>query len=168
MDWRIRTANLQDCAMLWRWRNDPTTRRMQRNAAPVPWRQYESWYARALSDPHRAILIACRAGGAGGDDLGVAQFLCADTGRMAEIGLNLNWRYRGSGLAAPLINDFCAEAQRILPFHGVVAHVKAENIASRRAFARAGFALDGEADGILRFRRDFGGDCLGAIGRSRS
>lgn len=156
MECRIRAAVSGDCAMLWRWRNDPLTRRMQRASDAVPWRQFESWYARALANPERAILIASPCRGGDADDLGVAQFLLHGPAGVAEIGLNLNPCYRGRGLATPLIQRFCAEAQRALPFKAIVAHVKAENIPSRRAFARAGFTLDNGCGDILRFCRTVG------------
>lgn len=156
MECRIRAAVSEDCAMLWQWRNDPLTRRMQRASDAVPWRQFERWYARALVDPERAILIASPCGGGDADDLGVAQFLLHLPAGVAEIGLNLNPRYRGRGLATPLILRFCAEAQRALSCKVIVAHVKAENIPSKRAFTRAGFAPDGGCGHILRFCRNVG------------
>ena len=155
MEFEIRRAEPKDCAMLWRWRNDPVTRRAQRLEDPIPWDAYESWYARALASPGRVILIASPADPSAGEDLGVAQFTLGRVPEMAEIGLNLNPAWRGRGLAAPLIERFCAEGRRHLGFGAVIAHVKAENLPSRRAFIRAGFALDDAEGGILRFRRDF-------------
>ena len=53
----IRPARMSDAELLFQWRNDPLTRAMSRNDAPVPWDTHISWLAGRLarSEPHLYI-----------------------------------------------------------------------------------------------------------------
>lgn len=85
--------------------------------------------------------------------LGVARF--QRNGDMAEISVNVAPERRGGGIGASLIIAGCAEHVRRFPTMTIVAYIRPENIASQRAFERAGFAAGGSetvrGTNMLRF-----------------
>jgi RimJ/RimL family protein N-acetyltransferase len=146
-----RPATAADSRRLFDWRNDPLTRAMSRGPDPVAWEVHEIWFAEALADPDRDILI----GLAEGAEIGMVRFdldaeWSDETGREAEISINLAPSARGRGLAAPLL----AAAIRAFNHNRrceIRAEIRADNLPSRRAFEAAGFRLAGEADGLCRY-----------------
>lgn len=150
MRYRIRPVRWEDRFVIWMWRNDPQTRRMERNADYVGWDRFKIWLKGSLNDPNRCLLLADTVR----DSLAISQFTLERDG-VATIGINLNPRFRGRRLAVDLIENFIAEAHRTAPFKRLRANVRAENEASRRAFAKAGFCQIDECAGICAYERDF-------------
>lgn len=154
----IRKAANTDAPVLWTWRNDLTTRRMERSPAVVPWERYCDWLAMALADCDRALLIAeTRDTPASiARPIAIGHFALSGFGGWAEFGIILAPSVRGRRLATPLIDDFCAVAEMELGFDRVLAEIRVENLPSRAAFRRAGFHEHETVGGITRFRRTFG------------
>lgn len=69
--------------------------------------------------------------------LGVVRF--QRKGDVAEISVNVAPERRGGGAGTSLIIAGCAEHVRRFPAVTIVAYIRPENIASQRAFERAGF-----------------------------
>ena len=150
MHYRIRPVRWEDRFVIWMWRNDPQTRRMERSADYVGWDGFKNWLKGSLSDPNRCLLLADTPH----DSLAIAQFTLQLDGA-ATIGINLNPRFRGRRLAVDLIENFITEAHRALPFQRLRANVRAENEASRRTFAKTGFCQIDECAGICVYERDY-------------
>lgn len=146
----IRPVEPADCSRIWHWRNDPVTRRMERSPDPVPWPAFDDWLRQMLADPWRCLLIAER------EDRPVAfsHIRMDRLSRTAEIGINIDPEFRGQRLATPLIMAFSRYAWARLGFRLIEARVKSINMPSRRAFDRAGFVQDGEAEGIIALSLD--------------
>ncbi len=149
MDYLIRPVRWDDRFVIWMWRNDPQTRRMERSADYVGWDGFKSWLKGSLSDPCRRLLLADTLR----DSLAICQFTLQVDGS-ATVGINMNPRFRGRRLAVQLLEDCIAEARRTLPFKQLRANIRAENEASRRAFAKAGFVEVNDHDGICVYERD--------------
>lgn len=150
MDYCIRPVRWEDRFVIWMWRNDPQTRRMERSADYVGWDGFKSWLKRSLSDPNRCLLLADTLR----DSLAISQFTLQADGA-AAIGINLNPRFRGRQLAVELIENFITEARCSLPFKQLRANIRTENEASRRSFVKAGFQEIRICDGICVYERDF-------------
>jgi RimJ/RimL family protein N-acetyltransferase len=87
------------------------------------------------------VIGECGTVGVVGDDGGV------------EIGLGLAAEHRGRGLGSEVIAALAAWLERLPEVHQVLARVEAGNAASRRAFEKAGFAVQrAEARGFLYVR----------------
>jgi RimJ/RimL family protein N-acetyltransferase len=134
----LRRATADDGPLVWKWRNDPTTRRMFRSSHEVPWEEHCGWYENALHNPEKVMLIAEQ----GTTPVGVVRFDLKDTG-VAEISINVNPEFRGRGLGKQILDLACRYAFREVRLTGVEAEIKAENGASLALFAGAGFALVG-------------------------
>lgn len=148
LSFHLRPAVPDDFDQLWRWRNDPLTRRMERTQAEVPREQYVGWLEYVCRSPQRQLYLAVT----GEAIIGLCElWLRAD--QTASIGINLNPDYRGLGLATPFILAAIDKALPVLGFREVEAEIRQENIRSRRAFARAGFVARDSDGPIIRMAR---------------
>lgn len=141
---RLRPVQAADSGQLLAWTNDPDTRRQSFDPAPVPLAQHEAWLAGQLANPMRYLLLLAE-DATTGTAAGLIRFaLSVDNqhNTIATLSYSLAPEYRGRGWAAPLL---LAGTRAILgQFPGVqrvVGEVKPANVASVRAFWRAGYAL---------------------------
>ena len=135
---RIRPVSDQDVYRLWEWANEPGTRASSFRSDPIPWEEHLEWFARKCADAQCRMYIL----EADGLPAGQVRFDIGPDG-VAEVHVSLAAGSRGRGYgtvalrlgAARLFTDTnCAE---------VVAHIKAGNAASIRAFEKAGFRPGG-------------------------
>ncbi|HEV7753872.1 MAG TPA: GNAT family protein, partial [Baekduia sp.] len=71
----------------------------------------------------------------------------------AEVSIALDPAARGLGLAAQALELLTAQAGAAGAVTGLLARVRESNAPSLRAFARAGYAEAGRADGVVTLRR---------------
>lgn len=136
----------QDSKFIWEWKNDPVTREMSRRADVIPWQNHRSWYASAVMDPKKVLLMAC----VNGIPASMLRFdLTAHDS--AEININLNPAMRRKKLAKPILAAACKYAFDILRLNVIYAEVKPENIPSVKIFEDVGFAFQGLRDGLRTY-----------------
>ena len=140
----LRRAAQDDALDVLRWRNDPVTRAMSRAQDVVEEAAHLAWFARAIDDPRRTLLI----GELGGQKVGIVRF---DHGEETEVSINLNPDCRGRGLSYALLSEALAYASG-----PVIAEIRPENLASVRLFERAGFVFTDRPDGLPRYTRAAG------------
>lgn len=145
---RMRGATAADSDRLWRWRNDPDTRRGSFSDAEVSRADHERWLADTLGRGDRRLYIAV----AGDADVGTGR-LDIDGGD-AVVGVTVAPEWRGRGVGTALLRALADEAFADPAVTRLVARVKASNPASRAAFERAGFHVvdDGEVATLVRER----------------
>ena len=141
---RLRPVQATDSAQLLTWTNDPATRQQSFDPAPVPLAQHAAWLAGQLAQPERYLLLLAE-DEATGLAAGLIRFsLTGDnqeySGQTAALSYSLGPAFRGRGWAAPLLLLGTRAALAHWPAVGrVLGEVKADNVASVRAFRRAGF-----------------------------
>lgn len=136
---RVRPAVADDAESLFTWKNEPAARASSITREPVSWADHLAWFRAGLAGDRRRIFIAeCD-----GAPVGAVRFDIADEG--AVVSLVLAPEARGRGLAA----DILAAGIAAFPAARLEACIRTDNFASRKVFARNGFVVDGEADGIL-------------------
>jgi len=145
----VRPATRDDARLLFDWRNDSGTRAASFATPPVPWDGHVAWLDRVLVSPDMRLVVAELEG----QPVGVVRL--ERRGETATISITVAPEARSQGLAAPVIGAGM-EAASELNVGRVVAWIRPENIASRRAFAAAGFAEaartagdQGPADAVL-------------------
>lgn len=108
---------------------------MSRNTDVVGRDAHRAWFASALRDPARLLLI----GYLDGNRIGMARFdlLAPD---VWEVSINLDPRRRGKGLSRLLLAAALEEISRRAP-RTIVAEIKPENAVSQHLFASLGFRL---------------------------
>jgi N-acylneuraminate cytidylyltransferase len=140
----LRPAGPEDALALWRWRNDPETRRASFEQAEIPLARHRQWLDETLRRPDRRLYIVQ----AGGGDAGVVRLDIGEQGE-ATVSLNLAPDWRGRGVGSAALRAAAAEAFGALGLRRLRAEVKTDNRASRRAFERARFAPVDETSGAL-------------------
>ena len=145
---RLRPVQPTDSGQLLAWTNDPATRRQSFDPAPVPLARHETWLANQLAHPDRYLLLLAEDTDTG-MPAGLIRFVitaASQAASTATLSYSLAPECRGRGWAAPLLlAGTRAVLAQFLHIRQVVGEVKATNVASVRAFRRAGYALAGEA-----------------------
>lgn len=139
-DISLQKARWSDRDLLLEWANDPQTRSNSFNSVAILRDEHEKWLAAKLKDPHCVMYVASDHQAV---PIGVTRFDVE--GDKALISINLTGHSRGKGLGSRIIAEACGRLFDELPVEVVEARIKEENIASLRAFRKAGFAAAGKA-----------------------
>lgn len=130
----LRRATSDDMMLYFEWANDPDVRKNSFSQEPISLEAHKSWFAKKLGDENAVLYVLEVEGVAAGQirfDLKNGE---------AEIGFSIAQKFRGKGLGSDILRYSCTalwqEKGTSLSINGAV---KAENIASGRAFKRAGF-----------------------------
>jgi len=130
---RLRAAGQKDALLLWQWANDPVTSFV---SEPISWATHEAWYAEKLASPHtRFWILDCRH-----VPVGQIRYDRTDAGA-AQITFSVASAYRGKGFGTQLLRLSVDLAGRELGIRAVEGVSPAQNLASSRAFLRAGFEV---------------------------
>ena len=137
-DVTLRPARPEDARRVWHWRNDPETRRASLDSAPIPLATHEAWFRESLARRDRRLYIVLE----GGQEGGVIRLDIRDG--EAEVSIHLAPERRGRGLGAAALRVAATEAFSSIGLERLVAVVKADNHASRKAFLAAAFLVADE------------------------
>lgn len=130
----LRPANLMDASFAYTLRSDPQVNRYFFNSEPVTWQDHLAWFAHAIAQADKNVLIAENSSGY----VGVLR-LDQDE-REAEISLSLHPSQFGRNFGPRLLRLSTRWAQRHLRrTDRLTARIHPENTASIKAFAKAGF-----------------------------
>lgn len=131
---RWRPASVDDSQTLWRWRNDPMTRRNSLQSGRIGWDSHRRWLAGKLADRGCLLLIAL---GVQGEPVGQLR-LDRGPAATAEVSISVAPEHRGRGLAAAMLRraPWGRPAWRL---RRLLAQVKPENAASVIAFIKSGY-----------------------------
>jgi spore coat polysaccharide biosynthesis predicted glycosyltransferase SpsG/RimJ/RimL family protein N-acetyltransferase len=146
-----RRATMADAAELLRWRNDEATRASSRTRDPVAPGQHLAWLEASLRRDDRLLLIGSDDAG----DVGAVRWDRVADGEW-EVSITVAPERRGEARARPLLAAGEMALREIRPEVATLrASVHADNEASRRLFAAAGYLPDQPADdaGFLGFRK---------------
>jgi len=134
----FRNVTMADAELLLAWRNDPEVRSVSFHSDPIKIKEHRQWLARSIAMPQRILLMAeDRQGNA----IGRIQIdFTNENMNSVTIGIIVGLEHRARGLGTILIEKstsalFKAEKK----VQQIVAQVKPGNLASERAFRKAGF-----------------------------
>ncbi len=121
----LRAATQDDAERLFAWRNDPLTRAMSKDSAPLQWDAHLSWLSARLTREDPALFIVERAG------------LAVGTLRIDGelISYTVAPEQRGVGIATAMLK---LARERFGP---LTAEIRADNAASIKAAERAGHTV---------------------------
>lgn len=136
----LRPARADDCRPVWEWANEPATRAASFSSEPIPWEDHVRWFTTRLADPNTLFYIALNAEAA---PLGSVRYQV--DGREAIISISLAPDQRGRGYGSHIIRLASRQVFENTAVNVIHAYVKPENIASARAFVKAGFSDGGAA-----------------------
>jgi RimJ/RimL family protein N-acetyltransferase len=135
----LRAAVPSDAEPVWRWRNDPETRRFSFDPSAIPWDAHQQWFASTLARADRRLYVVVADGAA----RGVVRLDIA--GDAAEVSIHLAPESRGLGVGTAALRAVADLAFSRLGIARLVGSIKPDNRPSLRAFVKAGFSLDGDA-----------------------
>ena len=127
-------ATLEDERYYWEVNNDEAVRAQSLRTEPIPFESHQAWF-RARVGQHATRLYVARLGDA---RCGVSRLDAGDAPTAMWISLALNGAFRGRGLASKII-ALTSEHAASMGAKQVRAHVRPTNVASAKAFSRAGF-----------------------------
>ena len=127
----FRLAGMRDARFLFELRNDPLTREMSVNRAPVPWQEHVDWLTALLADPARDIFIAIE------NRRRVGHVRRETDGARAELSWVVAPHARGGGVGKRMLRLFVT----LYPDQ-YVARIRSENSASVAICLAAGFGAD--------------------------
>lgn len=130
----IREANVGDSLDIWKWWNDPVTRRMMKKNDYVPWSEHRTWFDNLLADDRRILCL----GQVASKKIGVVRFDSRNDD-IYEVSINLNPSYRGFGYAPRMLTAASQYLYSRIHPKKLYATLKRLNIPSKKSFARAGF-----------------------------
>lgn len=139
---KLRPVTMEDCRLLWEWRNDPDVRVASFNPNPVRWDEHANWFHQKLADPHCFTYIAVSEQGI---PVGQVRFDINHEGK-AEVNVSMDVKKRGKGYGNAALKLACQRIWRDFNVSKVLAHIKEESKTSISAFTKAGFINRGLQD----------------------
>ena len=130
--------------MLLALRNDPVVRAQSFTTAEMDRRGHEAWLRRKLTDERTRLYIV----ESGGAPVGQVRVDALPPGH-GEISVALDAAHRGKGIGRRVIALASARAASELGLESIVARIREENDASRRAFEAAGYTRTESVDGVV-------------------
>jgi RimJ/RimL family protein N-acetyltransferase len=143
----LRPAAAPDCRRIWTLRNDEDVRRASFDSAVIPWDTHQRWFLESLERGDRKVYMV----EVEGLSQGVARLDIARDEAAVSIHLAPEWRGRGIGPVA--LGRLSELAFHDLGLRRLVASVKSDNLASRAAFAKAGF-IEARGGPVVTLRRE--------------
>lgn len=133
-DLQLRSVTLDDAAFLWRLTNDPTVRATSYSHDPVPYEHHVQWLTRKLASPDTRMWILEI------DREPIAQIRYdRQEPDMAEVGFSVVASLRGKGLGTRLLELTADRVGQELHVRRLRGRLYADNLASARSFAKAGY-----------------------------
>jgi RimJ/RimL family protein N-acetyltransferase len=140
----FRFAEPQDVKDLFSWRNDSATRQASFNTAEISFEEHKKWFEETLADPKRNLFIIfdneC-------NKLGQIRF--DKKGDIADIDVTINPNYRNQGIGSLALSKSIIIYNNNFDVKQVIAKVKKDNVASLKAFEKAGFKMHEKHDDYI-------------------
>ena len=134
----VREACPDDCERLYEWRNHETVRRHALDPAPLALETHRDWFARALTNPDRHLLVGER----NGSPVGVIRYDVDRAAREAEVSIYLAPEEIGGGLGGRLLERGETWLREREPdVTSIRALIKPQNEASVKLFTRSHFEV---------------------------
>lgn len=152
-----RPATGDDVRLVWEIANDPTVRAVSISTDTIPWESHRAWFAARLASGQPLLIVEI-----GSRPVGYVRF--DDTADGTEVSIALDPLHRGR-MGGRVLRKACDWWDAAHAGSPLVARIRMDNEASRRAFLRSGFAEVGTAQGIVTVVRP--GHSSNATGDSR-
>jgi UDP-2,4-diacetamido-2,4,6-trideoxy-beta-L-altropyranose hydrolase len=133
---RLRRVEEDDCRLIWEWANDPVTRAVSFSSAPIPWEAHVDWFYRKLEDRSCVFLVVELPDGT---PVGQVRYDREEHEWIISVSVAPEFRGRGYGTAIIALSLDAFWRQ----YRALHAYIKPDNLASIRAFEKAGFVDQG-------------------------
>ena len=134
----LRKATIGDCHDIWLWRNHPKVRKWHFNPKKIGYKTHMKWFEEKTGSDNACIYIAENLKK---EKLGQIRMEMG-VGESVYVTIDLNPKFFGRHIGAKIIRMGTDAFMRENPNVGVMAaEICRKNIASQRAFEKAGYAL---------------------------
>lgn len=134
INFKFRKAGSKDSKDLFDWRNNETTRKNSFNMDAILWSDHVNWFSNRIRDPNTTIFMVYV------DDIKIGSIRFEENENTYRVSVVLAPEYTGKGVGPEVIRSgtelFLKRKKGRKP---VIAEVKENNVASIKAFKRAGF-----------------------------
>ncbi|NEO03927.1 MAG: GNAT family N-acetyltransferase, partial [Moorea sp. SIO3I7] len=131
---RLRAVGEDDGELLWQWANDPEVRLRSFSSKPIPWDEHVQWFNLKLKSSDCKFYIALNT-----QDIPIGSIRFDIDHNEATVSICVNSEHRGQGYGSTLINLASTAIFRTSHTAKINAYIKPDNLASIRAFLKAGF-----------------------------
>ncbi len=138
----LRAATADDCRMIWKWRNEETTRGASFDSSEIAYETHEAWFRASLARRDRKIFVVV----AEAEPCGVVRL--DRSGRRAEVSIFLARARHGVGIGPRALRAIARVGIRE-HLDALTARTKSGNYPSRAAFRSAGFTEAVEEGGVV-------------------
>lgn len=129
----MRRMNASDKDLIFKWANDTETRNNSFTSSKITENEHHKWFFQKLGDPDAKYFIALWKG----QEAGFIRFDRKEDHTL--IGINIAPTYRGQKLSSSLLKMACRYYVSDTVSSLILAYIRSDNIASKRAFEGAGF-----------------------------
>jgi RimJ/RimL family protein N-acetyltransferase len=146
----VRDAAPGDAAQVFAWRNLPDIVALSERRNTVGREEHEAWFAAALRDEDRMLLVI----GADGENAGLIRFDRA--GDTALVGIYLVGPYKGRKIGGRALTLALDKVRKAWGVNHAEARIRRENEASRRFFAVQGFSFAAGDGAMAVYKYEWG------------
>lgn len=143
----LRQATTEDSAKILEWRNDPVTRKYSFSTRRISEADHHRWFRQSLASGKRLLLMAL----CDKKPIGIVRFDFYAKTRV-QVNINLAPDERGKGFGALVLSSGKKWLCRKTPVRFILAKVKDQNIASKKAFENAGFTKIRKVNKVFYYR----------------
>lgn len=136
---RLRSLQAADKQITFEWATDEVTRTNSFNADSIRFEDHSRWIDKKLADPDSRHFI-CEVNG---QPAGLVRF--DEYNGQTTVGITVGKEFRGKKLAPVFLRKGCREYRKYNS-EKIHAYIKKENLASRKAFEKAGFIYTKETE----------------------
>ena len=132
---KIRNAKEEDCKYLFDLRNHLLVRKASFNPNKIDYETHKRWFAKTFDNPNKKIFIALNKTP---QKIGMVRFDKEENS--AKISIAISPDMHGKGYGTKLLSQGCNKyLKKELTVKFITAEIKKDNIASIKAFTKAGF-----------------------------
>ena len=134
----FRKANENDMNLYFNWTNDASVRENSYQSEPISLEKHQNWYYNKINDETCFMVVF-----ENHISMPIGQVrIQKQHENTALIGISNDANHRGKGYASQMIQIASDEFLKHNPNFCISAYIKIENIASKKAFEKAGYELD--------------------------
>lgn len=146
----LRPATMSDAETLFKWRNDPLTRKMSTNSEEVYWHIHLDWLQKSLRNPNRQIWIAWHKGCTLSYPVGTCRWDYDSETDYYELSWTVCPLSRGQKIGKIIVDIM---VHKFLQDKNIKAEIKENNHASFRIASYVGMEMHTQVKNIVHFRK---------------
>jgi len=136
---KFRFANKNDIDIYFKWANDELVRESSYNSEPIDYKSHEIWFKNKLKDSKSFFYLF-----ENDQSEPVGQVRIEQKDNEVVIGISVEKKFRGQSLSCQMLIKATEDYLVRFSNHVIAAYIKKDNLASYKAFLKAGFEEESE------------------------